>query len=111
MRRPVAEALRRGDEVLRYARRGALARGAEKELRDPILRLDELRGRMDQAVSEGLREAGLEIRDRRAAWKIHHPALIMARRKDRLEALAKRLDQAAARRLEMAGDRLAHLQG
>lgn len=106
MRRPVREAARRGDEVLRYARRGVLARDPEKVLREPVLRIDELRGRMVQAAKDHVGTLAAEVRDHRASWKSLHPLVMVARRQEMLSRWRLRLGHASAIRLEAMAKRL-----
>jgi exodeoxyribonuclease VII large subunit len=106
LKRPVLEALRRGEDVLRYARRGVLARGAEKALRDPVLRLDEMRSRLGQVVKDRLSEAEAEVRDHRASWKVLHPLVLVERRREGLSQIRLKLRHGAASRLEGLSKRL-----
>ncbi|MDA0768158.1 MAG: exodeoxyribonuclease VII large subunit [Verrucomicrobia bacterium] len=111
LRRPVLEALRRGEDVLRYARRGVLARGAEKALREPVLRLDELRGRLGQVVKDRLSEAEAEVRDHRASWKVLHPLVLVERRREGLAQIKLKLRHGMRRRLEGSEAKLVRLRG
>ena len=106
LKRPVREAVRRGEEVLRYARRGVLARGPEKVLREPVMRLEELRGRMAQAAKDHVAEAGAAVRDQRASWKVLHPLVMVARRQERVAQLTLRLRHSSVRRAEEFAKRL-----
>jgi exodeoxyribonuclease VII large subunit len=111
LKRPVLEALRRGEDVLRYARRGVMARGAEKALREPVLRMDELRGRLGQVVKDRLNEAEAEARDHRASWKMLHPLVIVERRREGLAQIQMRLKHGMERRVEGCEAKLARLGG
>jgi exodeoxyribonuclease VII large subunit len=106
MRRPVREAVRRGDDILRYARRGVLARDPEKVLREPVLRVDELRGRMNQAVKDRVNDLAATVRDHRSSWKSLHPLVMVARREEMLSRWRLRLGHASASRLEALAKRL-----
>ncbi len=110
LKRPVRDAIGRGEEILRYARRGVLARGPEKALREPVLRLDELRGRMTQAARDQLGEAGGAVRDHRASWKALHPLVMVARRLEGVAGLEVRLRHGAARQVEGLAKRLERSQ-
>jgi exodeoxyribonuclease VII large subunit len=111
LRRPMEEAVRRGESVLSYARRGMLSRQSERVLREPVMRMDEMRQQMTLVVRDEFNQRAGVVRDCRLTWKSLHPAMIMMRRKDRLEQLAARLEQVTKRRLEMAGERLVRLGG
>jgi exodeoxyribonuclease VII large subunit len=97
--------------VLSYARRGMLSRQSERVLREPVMRMDEMRQQMTLVVRDEFNQRAGVVRDCRLTWKSLHPAMIMMRRKDRLEQLAARLEQVTKRRLEMAGERLVRLGG
>lgn len=106
LRRPVREALRRGEEVLRYARRGALARSSEKVLREPVLRVDELRNQLALAMKDRLQEAAREVREHRASWRVLHPLMMVERRQDGLAQMKLRLRHGAGGPLEEFAKRL-----
>ena len=111
LRRPVRDAIRHAESVLSYAKRGVLARDPERVLREPVLRLDELRGRLGRAVEEAVAEREALLREKRAHWKAFHPERVVERRGEKLEQLASRLGQAAGPRLEVLEGRLENLRG
>lgn len=111
LRRPVAEAIRHAESVLSYARRGMLSRDSERVLREPVLRLDDLRGRMTRAGAEALNGRLALVREHRAHWKAFHPARVIERREDKLERVGQGLQQAVVPRLASLSDKLAHLGG
>ncbi|NNM29038.1 MAG: exodeoxyribonuclease VII large subunit, partial [Akkermansiaceae bacterium] len=106
LKRPVRESFRHGLQVLRYARRGMLARDAERVLRDPMRRVDELRAGLRQVVRERYRAAVTSVKEGRAAWRAHHPAVIVAQRHAGLQQYRARFAETAEHRLQQLESRV-----
>lgn len=100
LKRPVREAFRHAAQVMRYARRGVLARDAEKVLREPVLRVDELRGDLEHIARKRLQNASTAIREGRASWRAHHPAVIVSQRQEGLLQFRARFTQSALHQLQ-----------
>ena len=80
LRRPVRDRLRAAQDLIRFARRGVLAHEAQRVLREPTMRVDELEAAMKRAVEERLGQWQLKLSDRRAGWKARHPRLVVDQR-------------------------------
>lgn len=106
LRRPLQDRLRRADELLRLARRGVLARDAERVLREPAMRIDELRMRLQRATEARLSQGELKVADRRARWKARHPKLVLREREIMVSQYRGRLQQAARHQLSQMSERL-----
>lgn len=106
LRRPVREKFREARDLLKLARRGVLARDAEKVLREPMMRLDEIRTGMARAAEDQLNELGMRVADRRAAWRALHPIIIVEQRRQGLQQFKARFGQLARHRLEKLEQRL-----
>ncbi|MBJ06297.1 MAG: exodeoxyribonuclease VII large subunit [Verrucomicrobiaceae bacterium] len=106
LRRPVREKLRAARDLIRLARRGALAHDADRVLREPALRLDEAGAAMKRAVDDWLQRISSCLSERRSSWKGRHPRLVVAQRVERLAQFRARYDQLAKHRLEGMEQRL-----
>lgn len=106
LRRPVRERLRQADDLIRMARRGVLARDAEKVLREPVVRLDEVRVALGRAVRDRWSELSLRVSDRRASWKALHPSVLVEQKRLGLVQFKARYRQLARHRLERFEQRL-----
>ena len=111
LRRPVRESIRHAESVLSYARRGVLGRDPQRVLREPVLQLDDVRGRLQRAMGDVLDDREALLREKRAHWKAFHPARVVERRADKLDHLASRLKQATGPCLEALAGKLESLRG
>lgn len=106
MQRPVQQRVGQAAELLRMARRGVLARDAEKVLREPMLRLDEVRASLSRAGRERISQLALRVADRGARWKALHPLIVVEQRRQGLGQFRKRFAQLARHRLELLEERV-----
>ncbi len=106
LRRPVREKFRQARHLLRVAGRGVLARDAEKVLREPMLCLDEMRGKMSRAAQDRVRQLDMRVADRRASWKVRHPRIVVEQRRQGLQQFKARYSQLAKHKLERLEQRL-----
>ncbi|MCH2063855.1 MAG: exodeoxyribonuclease VII large subunit [Roseibacillus sp.] len=106
LRRPVREKLRSAKDLIGFARRGVLAHDAERVLREPTLRRDEMEVAMKRAVEERLGQWQLRLADRKAGWKAHHPRLVVEQRREGLRQFRLRYVQQARHSLQGMGQRL-----
>ncbi len=106
LRRPVREKLRQARDLLRLAKRGVLARDAEKVLREPMMRLDEMRTRMRRTAGDQVRQLEGRVLERRASWRARHPLIVVEQRRQGLQQFQARFGQLARHRLERMEQRL-----
>lgn len=106
LRRPVNEKLRQARDLIGMAKRGVLARDAQKVLREPVMRLDEIRNAMSRSLRERLREMEMRVVDRRSAWKAHHPQIVVQQRQNGLRQFRARYNQLVKHQLERSEQRL-----
>jgi len=106
LRRPVREKIRFAQDFIRFARRGVLAHDAERVLREPVLRLDEVHAAMRRIVKERLNRRELSLVDRQAAWKARHPRLVVEQRLESLCQFRARYVQQARYCLQVVSQRL-----
>jgi exodeoxyribonuclease VII large subunit len=83
-----------------------LAHDAERVLREPTLRRDEMEVAMKRAVEERLGQWQLRLADRKAGWKAHHPRLVVEQRREGLRQFRLRYVQQARHSLQGMGQRL-----
>lgn len=96
--------------VLDHLRRGVLARGGERLLREPHLRVDTLRTRLTAATESTLRDKDRQLREAGRALAAYRPERQLQLRLDHLQRLRDRLDRAAHRQLDDTGARLVRLR-
>jgi len=92
-------------------KRGVLQRDGEKLLREPMLRLDGARGRLEKAVRSALDAAFVRLNEVRAGHRAHHPARVLERRAENLTNLRRQLERAGVGLLERRDERLVRLRG
>jgi exodeoxyribonuclease VII large subunit len=100
LRRPLDARLQRALLLLGAMRRGALSRATERILREPVQRIDNLRGLLDDAAQQVL-----EIKSRRALEAVtrleaSRPEKVLERRGERLAATGQRLQRAMQQGLD-----------
>jgi len=91
--RIAAERLLSASRFLEGLKRGALRRDGESLLREPVMRLDSLRSRMQSAARQGLRSAAMRYTEAKSAHRTIHPSRVLERRAEKLEALRQRLER------------------
>jgi len=111
LERRLAERFERLALVIDSARRGVLARGGERLLREPAMRVDALRGRLRAGTALGWRERATRLRTLARTLETRHPARQLDERIAGLGKLGERLERAVARALEERGERVGRLRG
>lgn len=94
--RIAAERLLSSTRFLEGLKRGALRRDGESLLREPVMRLDGLRSRMQTAVRQGLKTSAMRYLEAKNAHRTIHPAKVLERRGEKLEMLGARLERLGA---------------
>jgi len=108
---------RAGGQVERLAtllegfRRGVLGRSGEVLLREPVMRIDNLRSAMSSAARSALAERFSRCRELAVQHRAHHPARQVERRGEMLAELRRRLASAAEVRIEQEAEHLNGLKG
>ncbi|HEY1121357.1 MAG TPA: exodeoxyribonuclease VII large subunit [Haloferula sp.] len=96
--------------MLENLRRGVLSRGGERLLREPVLRLDSLRGRLTSAVESDVRDRTQRLKELGRTLAAHHPARQLQLRLDHVLRLRGQFERAANRRLDESGQSLHRLR-
>lgn len=109
--RAVGERLAVGRVLLERLRRGVLRRDAERVLREPVMRLDGLRARLEQAAEWRLENAGGRLRELRVAHRALHPVRMLERRAVQVAALGGRIERRMAAGLQVESARIERLRG
>lgn len=111
LHRLTRERLARARMTVDALKRGVLQRDGGKLLREPMLRLDSLRGRFERAAAAALEEARTRLNDGRTRHRAQHPARVLERRLDSLAHLRRRAGRALETQLAARDERLARLRG
>ena len=91
-------------------RRGVLSRGGERLLREPSMRVDSARSRLNSAVENSVREHAQRLKELGRTLAAHHPARQVLLRLDHLARLRGQLERAAQRNLDESAERLKRLK-
>jgi len=97
--------------LLEGFRRGVLGRSGEVLLREPVMRIDNLRSAMTSAARSALAERFSRCREMAVQHRAHHPARQVERRGEMLADLRRRLASAAEVRIEQEAEHLNGLKG
>ena len=108
--RVMAQTLRQGTERLAGLKRGVLQRDGEKLLREPMLRVDSVRGRLAQAAERSLETKARGLEAARTRHQSQQPARVLERRMESLGHQRVRLIHALEERLGRDGFRLGRLR-
>jgi exodeoxyribonuclease VII large subunit len=111
MQRRVGENIDRLELVLANAARGVLARGGERLLREPTMRLDAMGGRLSKSLAAAWRAKSERLNRVGQRLALMKPERILAQREEMLEQWAKRMERAASRDLDQRAQRLKRLAG
>jgi exodeoxyribonuclease VII large subunit len=111
MQRHIIERLQRACMAVDALKRGALQRGGERLLREPSMRLDHLRGRLNAALDANLHSLAARLAHARTAHRAHHPARVLQRRIDHIAQLHARFQRAGGQVVSDKSRRLNHLAG
>jgi exodeoxyribonuclease VII large subunit len=96
-------------QALDALKRPIMRRDAERLLREPVMRLDGLRGRLTQATTNLLDSSHVRLNEAKALHRAHHPASVVLRRIEYVSQLRTRMERNAnehAKRLFSNVDRL-----
>ena len=104
------EKISRLQAQLSALRRGALQRSGERLLREPVMRMDAMRDRLQTQMQNRLNQLKQKIEHARITHKAHHPALVIERRTENIRQLAKRMNMAASQNLTNKDQKIQHLQ-
>lgn len=91
-------------------RRGTLQRSGERVLREPIMRVDALRDRLDRGAQLQWQVRAQELEQLRTAHRSLHPRLILDRREGSLTELERRLHQAVQQSMARHEKQVRHLE-
>jgi exodeoxyribonuclease VII large subunit len=110
MARATDHRLQRTRAVVDGLRRGPLRADAEKILREPMLRVDALRGRLEQAVLTSLTAGAARVAALKLRHHAQHPLKVLDRRAELLRDHRGRLHRALAETVRRADAKLLHLR-
>lgn len=98
--RRAGERIERAGEQLEFYQRGVLARDSDVFLRPQEMRLDDVLGRLEQAVERDLREGLSGLRELAARWKAREPRRVLEQQEARQQMLSQRLGSLLVNSLE-----------
>lgn len=111
MARITRERIMRAQLAVDALKRGVLQRDGERLLRESAMRLDSLRGQLEQVMHAQLEVFTKRVNEARGRHRANHPALVLERRVDVLSNLRLRLERASTAQVEKRADRLGRLHG
>ncbi|MBK1884342.1 exodeoxyribonuclease VII large subunit [Luteolibacter pohnpeiensis] len=111
MMRRVAERLEQSAAVIEGLRRGALRKDGERLLREPVMRLDHLRGRLETAARVGIEASAGKLAEVKTQHAAMHPARVVERRLEQMQVLRERLQRSGVEALDRQAERMAGLRG
>ena len=110
MSRLMAERLREARAQLESLKRGALKRDGERLLREPVMRLDTLRSRLNVAANQSFEVSARRFQEAKAAHRAIHPLRVIGRREESLKNMRGILERIGAGGIEKQEKRLAALK-
>lgn len=99
MQRQVSTRIEKYSLLLENARKGVLARSADRVLREPLQRLIQVRRDLDDAIADSVREREMKLRELGLRLKNQQPQKRLERRMERLAGLNQRLNHEVVTRL------------
>ncbi|WP_367873500.1 exodeoxyribonuclease VII large subunit [Luteolibacter sp. Populi] len=108
--RRTAERIERLGQNLDSLRRGVLSRGGERLLREPTMRVDSARAKLNSAVLANFKDREQSLKELSRTLAAHHPARQVELRLEHLARTRERLERAARRRFDSLDDRLSRLR-
>lgn len=105
------ERLARAKMEVEALKRGALQRGGERLLREPMMRLDNARTRLLSALGGCMETAAARLNEARMRHRSHHPAKVLGRRMEFIGHMKLRLERAGKDRIDQRIERLSRLSG
>lgn len=109
MLKALAARMESAHAALSHLKRGPLQRSGDRILREPSLRVDAARDRLNQLTRQHLLHAATRIEHLNLRHRAHHPAQVLTRRLDHLQLQKSRLTRAATESLRQAQAQLANL--
>ena len=110
MRRLVSERMQRSEMALHALRRGVMRRDGDRLLREPMMRLDSMRSRIQQAVKASMDEWQAKLNSLRVSHRGQHPSRVLERRQESLVQLQRRMGRAGEEVLQQHRKRLDRLR-
>lgn len=111
LQRIVTDRLMRARLAVDALKRGVLQRDGEKLLREPIMRLDGVRGNLVREVRKSLDIATAQVNDLRNSHRAQHPVRVIDRRIEYLADKRQALDRAGKDLIHRRDAQLVHLRG
>lgn len=111
MDRRTRDAIERAGLSLDALKRGVMRQDGERLLREPVMRLDGLRARLESIVADTLDDAASRLNHARISHRARHPALVLARRIEDLAHRRQQLERLGREVLRMRQERLDRLRG
>ena len=107
--RRVSDRTERLHLILENLRRGVLSRGGERLLREPAMRIDSLRMRLNAATVNSIRQRRQQLKELTRSHAAQHPARQIQQKLDHLSQLRGQLNRAAERRIIAPTEKLKRL--
>jgi exodeoxyribonuclease VII large subunit len=111
IKRRAAERIGRLELTLESFRRGVLGRDGEPLLREPAMRIDNLRSAMTARCRERFADHAARLRELELRHRTHHPQRQIDRRTESVGALARRFRTTAEAQLDRRAERLRRAAG
>src|SRR5690606_5276534 len=96
---------------LEFLKKGPLQRGGGRLLREPAMRLDTLRSKMERAMNDSLEAKNQRLVEMRALHRANHPVKVLERRAERLDLLRRQFERTAGEAMHHKQRRLSTLAG
>ena len=111
LERVTRERLARARFAVDALKRGALQRGGERFLREPMMRLDSARGRLSIALANSLETSAVRLNEARVRHSGHHPAKVLERRMESLSHLRQSMERSGKDLIAQRAARIDHFRG
>lgn len=109
--RRVGERIERLGLLLENARRGVLSKGGERLLREPAMRVDQLRSRLVSAVQADWRDRGSQLKSLKRSLEAQRPERQIELRIEMIERLRVQLGRAATHEFHDQKEKVKRLAG
>ena len=111
MERRASERWSRAQTAVDFFKRGVLQRDGLRLLREPMMRVDSVRGGFFQALRNAMEKSRTRLAEARLHHHARHPARMLDRRAEQLAGLPARMNRAAQSRLKGEAEMLVRLRG
>ncbi|MGB6222257.1 exodeoxyribonuclease VII large subunit [Haloferula sp.] len=108
--RRVGERIERLGLLLENAKRGVLSRGGERLLREPAMRVDQLRGRLASAVQADWRDRVAELRSLKRSLEAQRPERQIEQRLEKIQQMKVRLGRSVTQEIHDRRETLKRLK-